>query len=321
MSKQAMGVYSKTHLVFETALQELPKTLAGKVLEVPFNTNGVSSSQGMNSAETITGRRDAVEPFKGNIDTGGNVVVPLDGIAFGYWLTLAFGKPTTTTLSEGKYKHVFKAGVEQPSATIEKAFSNGVYATAKGLKVSKLGFQFGGDGELTASIDLIGCNEIVGDKGLSEKPVAVKMERFHNFKASLELDKKKTAIATQVDVNVDFGLDDSGYSIGSEGFRSRINEGIIKPDGKLTAFFDDKSFVEKAMNNTVTPLKITLESENTELVIDMPEVLFARKTPSIDGAKGIVQELDYSAFYKENDMEACIVFTLTNNVASYDYTK
>ena len=45
MATQAMGVYSKTHLIPETALKTFSSNLKGKILEMPFNSNSVASTR------------------------------------------------------------------------------------------------------------------------------------------------------------------------------------------------------------------------------------------------------------------------------------
>lgn len=315
---QAMGVYSKVRIYPETELSKLPSTVKG--YELPFNSNSLSSKQNTAVPGTISGRRDGTEPILGNIDASGDLVLPLDGDAFGYILAAAFGNPVTTQDKENsKYKHVFKPGATQPSFSVEKAFSNGQYSLINGVKVNQMEFSFGGDGELTTTVGLLGCAENMNHESAAQQEniTVVPLNRFNNFQASLKIDDKDVAVATEMTLTIPFGLDDGGYAIGSKGYRTRINEGIISPTGKLTAFFDDDSFIQKAINSTITKMQIKLEKGKDSLIIDIPEVMFARSTPAIEGATGITQELDFSAFYKNNALNSCIQFTLTNGIASY----
>jgi len=320
---QAMGVYSKFRIYPETELNKLPETVKG--FELPFNSNSFSSKQNTSTPGTISGRRDGTEPMLGNIDASGDVVFPLDSDAFGYILAAAFGAPTTSSATaKGKYTHVFKPGTTQPSFSAEKVFSNGIYSLISGTKVNQLEMSFGGDGELTVTAGFLGCKESMNKTAAAtsaENIKSVPINRFNNFQASLKIDDKDTAVVTDLSLTIPFGLDDGGYAIGSKGYRTRINEGIISPTGQLTAFFDDDSFVQKAINSTITKIQIKLEKGDDSLVIDLPEVMFARSTPSIEGATGVTQQLDYSAFYKNNALNSCIQFTLTNGIASYAFNE
>lgn len=317
---QVIGTYTKLLLCPEKSFKVAPTTLTGKVLSMPFNSNGLSGSQNMTDSATMTGRRDATEAIAGNVDVSGDIVVPLDFTAFPWWLALAFGSPTTTAGENGLYTHVFKPGKTQPSAIIEKADENsGVYLKTSGVKVSKLGFSFGGDGELTATISLSGCNEEV-DSAILATPTDTAFNRINNFQISdLKVGGTSVAIATQLTTDIDFGLDTNGYAIGDNGFRSRLNEGIIKPSGQMTAFFDDTTYLNLAINSTESSLEVGATSGTNAFGLKLPELKFARSTPAIDGQAGISQQLNYNAYYANATEGTCVQFTVTNNVASYAF--
>lgn len=315
---QAIGVYSKLLLCPEKSLGTVASAVNGKAWALPFNSISLAASQNTTDPSTITGRRDAVEAIYGNIDVSGQITVPMDSKAIGYWLAFALGSPTTTSVGEGKYKHVFKTSDVQPSASIEKVFNNGVVLKESGCKVSKLGFSFGGDGELVANIDLVGCKETIEEQAWGN-PVNVGMRRYNNFQSSLLIDGQTEQIATEVSVDVDFGIDTEGYAIGGNGYRVRANEGIIKPSGSITVFFDDATYLRKAEQSDEVGIEIGLTHGDNVLKIIMPEVKFNRNSPAIDGPTGITQQMDYSAYYGDSDEEACIIFELTNDVASYAF--
>jgi hypothetical protein len=91
---QAKGSKGRMVIDFETTFGSDPASPNGRAL--PFNTNNISGSQAKNSPATITGNRNPVKPFAGNIDAGGALVVPVDTTAFYYWLYAMFGAPTIT---------------------------------------------------------------------------------------------------------------------------------------------------------------------------------------------------------------------------------
>lgn len=316
MPKQAMGVYSGVRFVPEAELGVTPAD--GTVRNLPFNSCTVAAEQNRTTPGTMTGRRDPVEPIMGNINVSGGITIPLDTNVFGWILALAFGNPTTTSLGEGKYQHVFKPSTEQPSFSLEKAFSNGDYFVNKGCKISSLGFSFGGDGELTVDVQVLGCNETISDEPISDDVEDVVLDRLNNFQAGLKVDNVDVAVATEVTLDVGFGLDEEGYAIGGNGFRSRINEGLLELSGNMTAFYDDDTYIQKAMNSTITALQIKLTKQGNSLQIDLPEVQFPRRSPSIEGSAGVMQNLEYGAFYKTNALDTAIQFTLINETESYE---
>ena len=316
MPTQAMGVYSGVRFIPEASLGVTPSS--GTVRSLPFNSCTVSAEQNRTAPGTMTGTRNPVEPIMGNINVSGGLTVPLDTNAFGWILALAFGNPTTTSVTGGKYQHVFKPGVEQPSFSLEKAFSNGEYYVESGCKISSLGFSFGGDGELTCDVQILGCNETIDDDPISDNVTAITLDRLNNFQAALKIDNADVAVATELTLDIGFGLDEEGYAIGGNGFRSRINEGLLELTGSMTAFYDDDTYVQKAMNSTITALQVKLTKSGNSLQIDLPEVLFPRKSPTIEGSAGIMQNLDYGAFFKSNALGTSIQFTLINTTASYE---
>ncbi len=312
---QAIGVYSQLGFVRETVLGTTPTSPEIKTL--PFNSCTVSAEQNMTSPQTLTGRRDPVEPILGNINVGGEIVVPLDVNAIGWILAMAFGNPTTTTVTSGVYQHVFKPGNTQQSVSLERKLSNGDYYVDRGCKVSSLGFNFGGDGELVANVGILGCSEIVSDSALDDSPTAITLDRVNNFQAALKEGGSNIAIATEMGLNINFGLDENGYAIGGGGQRTRINEGLIEVSGSLTAFYDDDTLIAKAIAATETSLQVKLTKGTASLTIDIPELLFARKSPTVENATGVMQTLNYNGYYKDNTNNTAIMFTLINGTASY----
>ena len=317
MPNQAIGVYAKLLVCPEESFKVLPSATAGKAYLMPFNSVSLSANQNTSDPATITGRRDAVEAIYGNISNEGDIVAPLDARNIGIWLALAFGNPTTTSAGSGKYKHTFKASQTQPSFAVEKVFNNGVILKSIGCKVSQLQFSFGGDGELTATISVVGCNETEEQTEFAT-PKKLNMLRYNNFQSSLLIDNAEQQVATEVTCNIDFGIDTEGYAIGGNGYRVRANEGIIKPSGSVTAFFDDNTYLQKALNSTEMALEIDLNSQGNKLQLIMPEVKLNYSTPGIEGATGISQQFDYNAYYGDNDQDACVVFVLTNDVEKYE---
>lgn len=317
MPNQAIGVYAKLLVCPEESFKVLPATTDGKAYTMPFNSVSLAANQNTSDPATITGRRDAVEAIYGNISNEGDIVVPLCARNIGVWLALAFGNPTTTSVGGGKYKHIFKASQTQPSFAVEKVFNNGVILKSIGCKVSQLQFSFGGDGELTATISVVGCNETEEEQEFAS-PKKINMLRYNNFQSSLLIDNAEQQVATEVSCNIDFGIDTEGYAIGGNGYRVRANEGIIKPSGSVTAFFDDNTYLQKALNSTEMALEIDLNSQGNKLQLIMPEVKLNYSTPGIEGATGISQQFDYNAYYGDNDQDACVVFVLTNDVEKYE---
>ena len=229
-ARQAIGVYTTLKMGFETEFGKDPADLATKAVQMPFNTCGLAASQNKTDPATIRGRRDPVEPIMGNIDVSGDLAVPMDATAFGYWWKAAMGAPVTTAVEgkDGFFKHVFKPADDQPSLVLEKGFSKiNSYAKYNGCKVSKISISAGGDGELTATISIMGCDEKISTATICASPSEPVMNRLNNFMANLILGGNKTATVTAFAMDIDFGLDGDTYALGGKGYRTAVNEGLI----------------------------------------------------------------------------------------------
>lgn len=313
---QAKGARSRVVIDFETTFAQDPVSPAGKILNI--NSSNLSGSQSLTTPATIRGNRNPAQPSRGNTDVGGPMVVPVDLIGTGYMLKALFGVPTSTNV-DTDYTHVFKPGDEQPSLVIEQQFPDiGVYAKYNGCKASRLSLTVGGDGELTASIDWLGAKETIGASSYDASASVIALDRFDNFQATMEEGGSAFAIATSVDLSIDMGLDGDTYVIGSMGFRGAINEGIIGISGTVRALFQSNTLLNKAVNGTSTSLKLTFaKTANKSLELWLPEVVYERKTPGIEGPKGILIELPFQAYYASNADNTAIKATLKNQVESY----
>lgn len=316
----ANGAKSSTLIAFESVYNTLPGDAGTKSVLLPINTNGVKCSQNITTPNTIRGNRSPVEPIKGNNDVSGDVVVPVDYTAFGYWLKALFGAPASSAVSDkdGYYQHVFKIGDDTPSFTLEKAFPGiSQYIRDNGCKASKMSISVGGDGELTSTISIMGAREAVEDASMSAQPVVAGFDRADNFEATLKVGGTDVAVATSFSIDIDAGLDGDSYCIGNGGYRTAICEGLVNISGTMEAFFKDASFLKMAENDVETSMELTLAQGDLSLKFKLPEAKFAKTSPSIDGPTGIKQSLNYNAYYEDNSDNGAIVVTLVNKVASY----
>lgn len=312
---QARGYLSKVALDFETTFGTDPGSPNG--LSMPVNSFDVKSSRNLNTAQTIRGNRNPAEPFDGNVRVNGSAVVPVDAIAFGYWLKAMFGNPTTS--GSGTYTHTFKVGDTQPSMVLEKAFATATptYAKMNGCKVGKMSMQVGGDGELTANLDIEGAKETIGTTAYDATLTAVQLSRFNNFQAAIKEGGVALASCTDFSFDLDFGLDTEVYTIGGGGTRGDIPEGILAVSGTMTVLFENTALLTKAQNSTETSLELTFTAGANILKFTFPEVRLQMNTPGISGPTGIRLELPWVAYYGNDAGASAVKVELTNSQATY----
>ena len=113
---RAHGARAQMALAFESVYGTAPAT---GYRTVPFASTTLGSEQPLISSELLGHGRDPSAPIKDAVTADGDVVVPIDANAFGFWLKAAFGAPTTTG-AEAPYSHEFQSGSwTLPSMSIE----------------------------------------------------------------------------------------------------------------------------------------------------------------------------------------------------------
>jgi hypothetical protein len=316
MPVTARGGKSKLALCFESAFGQTPETPAG--FRLPIKSSQLAAKQTMVETSTITGRRDPVRPTRGNVDVLGQVVVPVDDVASGYWLRAMFGAPETTG-SAGAYTHVFKIGDDQPSLVLEQQFPDvALYEMFNGCKVSKFTLALGGDDALTASIDMLGAKSTVGAVPFTATPTDVAGVEFAKFQGQIEEGGVVAANIVSADINIDFGLDGDTYAIGGNGCRADLVEGIVKVTGTVKAFFQNAALLNKAISDANSSLKLQLINGTKSLAFFMPEVVYERTSPGIEGSKGILISLPYRAYFQSGSGGSVLVTTLNSSQTAYE---
>lgn len=215
--------------------------------------------------------------------------------------------------------HVFKAGTAMPSLVLEKAFTDiSQYFRYNGVKIGSFGMQLGGDGELVANLGLLGADENPIVARYQASPVTPgALLRVNNFQASLLEGGSAFATARSASLNIDFDLDGDQYIIGGAGKRGSLPQGVTKISGALSTLFEDATLYTKAINNTETSLELRLAySASAYLYILMPEVTYGFKSPGVEGPRGVLFDVDYTAAYGDADEATSLQWILVNDRAT-----
>mgnify|MGYP000069852782 CR=1 FL=1 len=225
----AVGARTKVLMDVETSYGVAPTTPGGVLL--PINSFSLKPSRAKNTPGTLTGRYDPAEPFDGNLEVSGGVVVPVDARAFGHWLSAMFGAPATTGTGEpaaAPFTHVWKSNKDMPSLVMQATYGD-IYGQFVGCKVSSLAMQAGGDGELTATVNMLGRDADYVDADYNAGAPSVAMKRFNNFQGSLLSGGAEIGVVTDCSLNIDFGLDSSIRKLGDKGRASGRHGGYRQP--------------------------------------------------------------------------------------------
>lgn len=315
--KIARGYKTAVLMDFETSFGVEKTTKAGVIL--PVNSFGLTVSRNKNSAQTLTGRRDPVEPFDGNVETSGDIVVPVDARAFGYWLKLLFGAPTTTG-SNDAYTHVFKPGDTAPSAVVQCSYGTDpvTYGKFNGCKVSQLQITAGGDEELVATLGMAGKTGAFSTTNYNSSATPVVLKRFSNFQGAVKRDGETFAVCTSFDLTFNNGLDTDTRTIGGQGALYDIPEGIMSVTGSATCLFTSLAFLNEAAASTEMAIELSFAIDaDTSLAFLFPEVQFQYQGPVVEGPAGIRTQYNFVAYFNDSTEDTVCEVTLKNDVASY----
>ena len=313
----ARGYKTQCLMDWETSFGVAPTTKAGAIL--PINSFGLNISRNLNTAATLTGRRDPVEPFDGNVEVSGDLVVPVDTRAFGYWLKLLLGAPTTTGTA-APFTHVFKPSDNCPSAMVQCVYGTSpvTYGQFCGVKATSMNISTVGDEELTATISVAGKDVSYESTNYNASAKAVVLKRLNNFQASLKSNGSTLATVTQFDFTIDNGMDTSIRTIGGEGKLYDIVEGIMSITGTATMLFTNLTMLNAAEDSEELSFDLTWGIDtNNKLTFSFPEVRLQYQGPSVDGPTGIMTEYPFVAYYNDSSAATCCKATLINDVQKY----
>ena len=315
----AGGAKTKILMDVETSYGVAPSVPAGVLL--PVNSFSLKPSRAKNTPATLTGRYDPAEPFDGNLEVSGGVVVPVDARAFGHWIKAMFGAAATTGSGEASdtapFTHVWKSNADMPSLLMQATYGN-VFGKFSGCRVSSLSLSAGGDGELTATVNMNGRDTDYVDANYNANAEAVALKRFSNFQGALTSGGQPLGVVTDCSLEINFGLDSSVRAMGDQGRVYDLLQGTMTVTGSLTVFFTDKTLITKAKAGEELSLELafTIDAANS-LTFKLPEVQLGYDGLTVDGPTGIKMQHSFTAYYNDNADDASVVVTLVNDVESY----
>lgn len=298
----------------EATYNTTPGTHAGIVLPVMSAT--IRGSQNMQTTAVIRGTRNPAQPFFGNVDVQGQVVVPIDEVGIGYWLQMLLGDPATS--GTGPYTHVFTVPTAIDSWCLEQGYTDiGVYQLFNGCKAQSLSFTAGGDGELSATVQIVGGKETISGTSVDATPTTITLSQFNNFQGSVFEGGSVSSIVQEVEMTISNELDTSVFVIGGGGIRGALPEGVVKISGRVKALFDSPTLYNKAVNRTESSLKLKFTSGTHSLEFSVEELFYQRNAPGIETPGGIYVDMPFEGFYTNGASASGIKVTLVNGKTAY----
>ena len=311
---RAQGARALMALAFETTYGTPP---ASGFTRMPFASTSLGAEQPLLNSELLGYGRDPLAPIKDAVTADGDVVVPLDAEAFGFWLKAAFGTPTTTG-AEAPYSHEFQSGSwTLPSMSIETGMPEVPrYAMYSGCVLDQITWQMQRSGLLTATARLVAQGETVGTTTSAGTPAALELKRFGHFNGAITRNGTPLGNVISAEVTYSNGLDRI-ETIRSDGRIEGADPGMAALTGRVEVRFADTALITQAIDGTPCELVFAWSlGANASFTFTAHAVYLPRPRIEIPGPQGIQATFDWQAAKATSPARMCTV-VLVNTLAGY----
>jgi hypothetical protein len=310
---RAQGARAQMALAFETVYGTAP---AGGFTRMPFASTSLGAQQPLLGSELLGYGRDPLAPVKDAVTADGDVVVPIDAEAFGFWLKAAFGEPTTS--GSGPYTHEFRSGGwTLPSLSIETAMPEVPrFAMYSGCALDQLSWQMQRSGLLTATAKLVAQGETVATVSAAGTPVQPALKRFGHFNGSIT--RNGAALGNVVSAEITYANNlDRIETIRSDGRIDGADPSIAALTGRVEVRFADQTLVNQAIAGDPCELEFAYALPSGEsFTFTAHAVYLPRPRIEIAGPQGVQATFDWQAARDTGVGRMCTV-TLVNDLEDY----
>jgi hypothetical protein len=274
--------------------------------KIYVKSNSLNGTQNDISSELLTGGRSATKAGKGNKELGGTLEVAVDNNQFGFWLKQVLGNYSKSTAGS-KTSHNFKVSdICLPSFQSEKALlGSNVNYKAVGLRANSLGIEFGGEGELIGSIDVIGKDEFMSPVKADSVQVLFSADYAINTKNITLNDATSLTAGDVLNVATEQGLIETLATKGSSVIEVGLGEGVnfVKDDYitldntvnnvyVVSAVAGDLIYLSKSLEEDVTTATPVMNVNNAYMV----ESVNGNDIVLVSGLKSAVVALTDNAY-------------------------
>ncbi len=163
---------------FETVYGTLPADGYGRL---SFKDSSLGAERPLGYDPLLGQGRDAQDPYYEAVKDEGDVGVPLDTRALGFWLKGLFSAPATSGDADTAFTHVFTSGFDLPSLALEighAKLASPKFFRHAGAKLDKLSFDMARSGAANGSIAVIAQGETETTSTIDASPTTFALKRF-----------------------------------------------------------------------------------------------------------------------------------------------
>lgn len=292
----------------------------GNFRRLPFLSCDLGAEQPLLDADVIGlgGTRDAAAPFQDTVTVSGTVVVPVDLNAFGHWLRLLLGPPTTTGTTN--FTHTFKSGAAAlPSNSVEVGYPDvPSYDLCTGVRADTLELDFSPSGPATASLGLIGQGSARSSASAGGTPTTPAYTAFNKAQGSISRTGTALAQVTGAKLSFSNGVE-TVRTIRADRKIEGADPGICRATGQVTARFADTTLLTQAQTGAAADFAFAYAIDaNRSLTVTLHEVYLALAKTPIAGPGGVEAAFDFRAAYSATAATMMTV-ALKNQQAGAEY--
>lgn len=310
---RAQGARAQMALAYET-VYGTPPTTGFRLM--PFARTTLGSEQPLLTSELLGYGRDPLAPIKDAVTADGEVVVPIDVEAFGYWLKAAFGQPATTGTTSKT--HSFQSGSwTLPSMSIETAMPEVPrFAMYSGCVLDQLSWQMQRSGLLTATARLIAQGETIAAATAAGTPATLGLQRFGHFNGTVR--RNGTPLGNVVSAEITYSNNlDRIETIRGDGRIDGADPTMAALTGRIEVRFADSALVTQAIDGAPCELEFSYSlAAGASFTFTAHAVYLPRPRIEIAGPQGVQASFDWQAAKATSPARMCTA-TLINNIASY----
>lgn len=310
---RAHGARAQVAFAFESVYGTAP---ASGYSKLPFASEALGQAQPLIDNELLGYGRDPLPPIKDAVTVNGDMMLPLDTDALGFWLKLLFGAPTTTGTTPKT--HTFASGaITLPSAAIEVGNPEVPdFRMYTGVRADTLSITLQRSGNLQAKIGLIAQGETPNVASQAGTLAALTLQRFGQFNGAIKRDGVALANIVSGDLIYSNGLDPI-ETIRSDGKIDGVDPGMSSLKGKIVTRFADTTLRTQAVNGTACELEFSWVIDAARsFKLTAHGVYLPYPKIEIPGPSGLQAEFDWQGAIGSVTPRLCTA-VLVNSVAAY----
>ncbi|WP_096701328.1 phage tail tube protein [Magnetospirillum sp. 15-1] len=303
---------------FETAYGTPPADGYGRL---SFKESSLGAERPLGSDPLLGQGRDAQDPFYEAVKDEGDIGVPLDVRALGFWLKGLFGAPATADNGDGTFDHVFTSGGTLPSLAIEighvqlaapKFFRHG------GAKLDKVSFDMARSGAANATISVIAQGETEAAATIDTTPSTFALKRFSQGSGTIRVGGSQLANVVGGKMAFSNNLE-RVETIRADGLIDGVDETEATAEGSVDIRFGIDTTLTAAIaaeSPVAMEYGFTIPGSVFALTFHLPRVFLPKKKQEIKGPGGIQASYDWRAA-RDPVAGYLLRVTLVNDVTGY----